>query len=146
MGSFRYGKIKKQSTKDYSVRYNQPKTQENLRGEVDGIPASDLEERAHKAIRGVVRVYSEPQVAIPGNIPGQDKQLDVLAYTVPPTPINIDGFIGHHTAEQRGEDSFRDWIINDFGMKQGWNFVQSWREYDLDTQDQADAKARRELG
>ncbi len=141
---FRYPTMRKTKF-DTLNRLPQVVEDEGLRGEVQGLPASDIEERTALAV-GKRKVGFRFQVNIPVDVPGQQKQLDILAFTIPPQPINVHGYIGHHTAEQNGIDKLRDGVIDQYGQKAGWQPIRTLRQADLDNQDLADDAIRRIIG
>lgn len=141
MPKFRYKQQKKQKFFTGGVDTSRP-DDEGLTGFVDNVPASEPEERAHRAVRRIVRVGTLVQVDIPGAIPGQEKQLDMLVLTIPPTPVNVNGEWVHQGSAKRGQDALRNAIIDAYGSKVGWNPVQDWSSDDLTSKEQAERKAR----
>lgn len=140
---YRYPKRRQQDlTRIHRLSPAQEK--EGLTGFVQGKEASDLEERAVKGIgKTGYGVYF--QLPIPVGIPGEAKELDILVPSYNPQPINIHGWIGHHTQEQNGKDELRDYIIDDYGMEFGWLPIITWRDENLSNQELADAIARKVL-
>ena len=94
-----------------------PSDDEMLMGYVQGMEASDLEERFARAIAkmpDLVLGYSFRKPMIAGkNLPGW-AELDFSVFT--PTgyqPIQVDGEYAHKSQQQKSEDTVKDALINE---------------------------------
>ena len=85
---------------------------EMLVGEIQGMRASDLEERFARALDKAGLEYEFRAPFIAGrNLPGEI-EVDFLVQDGAPQPIQIDGAFTHKSAEQREEDAVKDAILN----------------------------------
>ena len=111
---------------------------EELSGEVDGVPASDIEERFARALikAGLPFEFRKPVLA-PRNMPGS-YEIDFLVYKDGlEYPVQIDGEYAHKSAEQRAKDQLKDMVLNN--AKRGEFEPVTRVEYTkLDTQEVAD--------
>ena len=117
---------------------------EILGGVVQGLPASDLEERWAKALDKLgdaIQYYEFRVPEIAGrNMPGEI-EVDFLVHLPFLQPIQIDGGFSHKSAEQRAEDEYKDAVLNDHlrGMARP---VIRVKDFELQSQYGADQKAR----
>jgi len=117
---------------------------EVLSGTVQGLPASDLEERFAKALDRLgdaIQYYEFRVPYIEGrNMPGEI-EVDFVVHTPFILPIQVDGAYSHKNAEQKAKDEYNDAVLNDY--LQGVAMpVRRVKDYELQTQDDADATAR----
>jgi len=121
---------------------------EALTGWVNGMEASDIEERFARSLekmRQERRIenygFRVPYVAgrwMPGSI-----ELDYAVYTGGMVqPVQIDGTYAHKNGNQKAQDSIKDAILNDL-LKQVAFPVIRIPGYELETQEEADEQARR---
>jgi hypothetical protein len=99
---------------------------EGLTGQVQGIAASDIEERFARALSKDSRVTSylfrEPVISR-RNLPGQ-LEVDFVVLAGPLViPIQIDGEYAHKGAAKKQEDALKDAMVNDFYKQYGANLV-----------------------
>jgi hypothetical protein len=91
---------------------------EELTGIVQGMGASDIEERFAKALdraRDESRIegYGFREARLAGrNLPGE-VELDFAVYSGGLYPFQIDGGIAHKSAEQKEEDAVKDALLNE---------------------------------
>ena len=91
---------------------------EELTGIVQGMGASDIEERFAKALdraKGEARIdgYGFREARVAGrNLPGE-VELDFAVYAGELYPFQIDGGIAHKSAAQKEEDSVKDALLNE---------------------------------
>ena len=57
-------------------------------------------------------------------------------------PVEVDGYIGHHTAAQQGNDQVRESLLNAEFRKRGIRLLRRVRWWQVETQEMADATAR----
>ena len=92
---------------------SEPKPDEGLTGELQGLPASDTEERFARALDKQALGYEFRAAQIAGrNLPGE-VEVDFMVYdgaTI--QPVQIDGEFAHKSAEQKSEDAIKDVILD----------------------------------
>lgn len=120
-------------------RLKAPAAGETFSGEIQGLKASDLEERFARSWdkRGYGYDFRTANV-VGRNLPGEvelDFSVD-LKWAV--QPVQIDGLIGHKTAEQKAEADAKDAILNDELRGTGALPVIRIAEYQLVTQELSD--------
>ncbi len=110
-----------------------------LTGFVHGLPASDIEERFARALR-LRRKEFQFQIKFPTatSLPGEEKNVDFIVFDGMAFPVEIDGYIGHHTGEQLGKDDFREQQLNEVFSKQGYQLMKRVKWTKLETQQAAD--------
>lgn len=88
---------------------------ELLDKEVQGMPASDLEERFSNALEKNARVHNYefrvPYIA--GRSMLGEVELDFAVYAPLLYPVQIDGEVGHSSAEQVAHDALNDALLNE---------------------------------
>lgn len=119
---------------------------EPLKGEVQGLPATDIEERVARALYKLRLPFSF-QVSVPvmGSIPGRGKVIDFLLYTRVLQPLEVDGPRWHDTAGQKSEDALRQLLLNAEFRRYGWPPLGRLNWIYLQTQDDADRAVRQFL-
>lgn len=112
--------------------------EEPLTGVVQGLEASDIEERfarAHYQLKVDFRFQWYVHTAV--GIPGEDKQVDFLTdFSGTQIAFEIDGEIGHKTIEQQEYDDFRDALVNEQLARMGILPIVRVPWFDLETQEQ----------
>lgn len=116
---------------------------EGLTRFINGIKASDIEERFYRSMKkqGITNFEFRPVRIAGRNMPGSieiDFKIESggLVYI-----IQIDGSIGHKTAEQKGEDAVKDAILNNLFQGYALPVIRIPGE-ELDNQDDADRVVR----
>ena len=138
---YRYPKPKKSQRVRRTNRLTTPLAEEGLTGLVQGLNASADEERVARGlkIRGLKFTFQQ-KVKVPTQI--EAKNVDFLVMTLPrPTPLEVDGFIGHYTQSQQSKDKLRELIINQTNT--GWEQMKqiTWRH--THSQDSVNQELRR---
>ena len=142
---FRFGT--KASRKKDDVRKPEilGEAQEVLTGVVQGQPASDIEERTHRAL-DVRRLSHDFIVYVETlySLPFQKKQIDYMVYNgALVTPTEVDGYIGHYrTIGQQAEGWVRDLQINEALQPQGYQPIKHLPYWKLETQEKANQHIR----
>jgi len=88
---------------------------EQFTGEIQGMPASDIEERFARALakNGRVRGYQFRAAYVAGrNMPGE-VEVDFVVDTGAITPVFVDGEFAHKSGAQREEDRVKTAILDD---------------------------------
>ena len=100
---------------------------EGLTGQIQGYPASDIEERFARALDRDERVssYTFREAVIAGrNLPGQ-LEVDFMIQTgAIVKPVQVDGEFAHKGLSKKEEDAMKDELINKFLSKYGAARVQ----------------------
>lgn len=130
-------------------------SQEQFSGSVQGLKASDLEERFSHSWDKLSVGYDFRQRISPlmygtrqferkfTNLPGE-LEIDFLTYLEQVTPVLVDGEISHfYTPQQKLVDIEKTAAINDFGKSQGWAEAVRVPFVDIWTPEQSDATALR---
>ena len=114
-----------------------------LTGYVNGVKASDLEERFARALRSR-RITFEHQKLFntAATLPGQEKNVDFIVHSGLAYPVEIDGEIGHKTGEQLGEDQIRETLLNEVFAQQGYQPMQRIKWWQMETQVDTDLIVR----
>lgn len=119
-------------------------SEEVLSGTVQGMPASDLEERFAKALDNLgdaIQGYEFRAAYIQGrNMPGEI-EVDFTVYQPFPQPIQIDGQYSHHSAEQHAKDEYNDSVLNDHLRGVAMPVIRI-KDYELESQEDANQRAR----
>jgi hypothetical protein len=128
--------------------------QEVLTGRVQGMDASDLEERVARAMDRLeieyqfrVRVTSDALgdrrlTREFANVRGEI-EMDFLVSNGRVTPIMVDGQVSHFlTPAQAEEDQVKTNVVNEFGKRLGWREVVRIPFWKLVNQDMADRTVR----
>jgi hypothetical protein len=118
-----------------------------LTGFVNGMRASDLEERFARGLRGAgLRFRFQYLVSVVDSLPGKEKVVDFLVEKGFFYPIEIDGLIAHHTAAQKGKDLVREILLNDKFKQRGIYPIQRVKWWQLETQEMANRIVRELFG
>ena len=115
---------------------------ENLTGFVQGLPASDLEERlARSFYRFKIPFLFQVPIETSFSLPWQQKEVDFVVRGN--QPVEPDGQISHYMKKgQRADDMVRDLYLNDAFRKMGWYPIIHIKYTKLDTQDMTDRTVR----
>lgn len=111
-----------------------------LTGWVHGLKASDLEERFARGLKASELEFSF-QIRIPV-MTLQKKVVDFLVDKGTKWPVEIEGYIGHNTSAQQGQDALRESLLNPIFLKLGWMPLLRVKWHMLDNQDEADRVVR----
>jgi hypothetical protein len=114
-----------------------------LTGMVQGLPATDIEERTARALHKM-QVPFNFQVVVPvaGSLPGRGKVIDFLLHTRLYQPLEVDGPRWHTNAAQRGEDELRELLLNGVFRRRGWMALRRLSWLQLGSQAAADRSVR----
>jgi len=110
---------------------------------VQGMPASDLEERFSKALDkldGVTYEFRVPYLA--GRSMLGEVELDFAVYAPTLYPVQVDGEIGHSSSAQLASDKLKDALLDDHLRGTGAAPVVRVKWPDLQTQADADRLVR----
>lgn len=119
---------------------------DSLTGWVHGKEASDLEEYLSNALKLAGYKYSfRISVPVPGGYVSSDKEVDFLVDLGLQQPIEVDGYIGHHTAAQKGADILRENLLNAEFARIGWRPIKRVRQDQVSSQERANFWVRSEL-
>ena len=127
--------------------FNSVTDREPLTGWVNGLEASDIEERFARGLRNLQREFQfqvEFNLSVNDTIgadPRDFKRVDFLVSNYLEYPVEIYGEIGHDTAAEQGKDELREFALNDAFKGMGLRPLQVVWWWELDTQDMADRKA-----
>ena len=114
-----------------------------LTGFVNGVRASDLEERFARGLsRAGLHFKFQYPVIVVGCLPGVEKHVDFLVEKGYFYPIEIDGLIAHHTTAQKGKDLVREVLLNQEFIRRGIHTIQRVKWWQLETQEMADRIVR----
>jgi hypothetical protein len=143
---YKYSKYRMPRNQDKAIRSTAMKADgEVLTKQIDGAPASDLEERFHNALvrNPNVQGYEfQPSFISGRNMPGEIR-LDFLVWTGGMLqPVQIDGEFVHKTAEAKQDDISKDGILDDFLNGQGAFPVKRISGEFLQTQEEANAEVK----
>ncbi len=136
---------------EYGQTVNRVGDQEQLTGQINGMKASDLEERVYNSLNKL-EIPSEFRVRITSEFLGQQRlthkfdnirgetEIDFLCDHLGRTvPIFVDGQIGHFfTAYQADHDKQKVEVTDEFGKQQGWKEsirIPFWKLLDQDMTD-----------
>lgn len=115
-----------------------------LDGEVQGMPATDIEERVARTLYKLQVPFSfQTSIPVMGSLPGRGKVIDFLLYTQLPQPLEVDGPRWHTTDGQKSEDVLREILLNVQFRRHGWLPLIRLNWMHLDTQVDADRAVRR---
>lgn len=90
------------------------KADEEFVGEIQGLPASDLEERFARALHRANLQYAFRQVFGGSRNQSGTTELDFMVYVGPTQyPIQIDGEFAHASGEQKQEDLMKNAILDE---------------------------------
>lgn len=119
-----------------------------LTGFVNGLKASDLEERVARALRMLnVEFGFQVPFETSGSLPGQEKNVDFVVQAGGMfIPIAVDGKIGHNTSAQKGKDSVRETLLNEVFKRYGLRPLVRIKWDQVDTQALAVRTIRQLLG
>jgi len=129
---------------------NRPKADslvESFAGEIQGMPASDLEERWARSADKHKHGYEFRNVYLGARNQTDSVELDFLMYSNPaqPQPIQIDGEIGHDSEQERQKDRVKDSLLDNELRGQASPVIRvKWDR--LQTQDMADATYKEIIG
>jgi len=126
-------------------RLKQPPTDdEQLTGWVNGVKASDLEERFARALRNAKLDFSfQVEFSTAVSLVGEEKQVDFVVSNGLQFPVDINGSIGHTSSAQRAKDSVRETLLNEIFARRGMQPLQVVWWYDLEDQNEANAVVER---
>ncbi len=112
---------------------------ENLSGWVNGMEASDIEERFSKALRRIRKDFNfRVNFRTAVSVPGEDKEIDFLVDRGGQfQAVEVDGEIGHKTSSQQGKDQLREILLNEALERQNILPIMRVPWWQLDTQDKA---------
>jgi len=117
-----------------------------LTGWIHGKEASDLEERFYRGVKnaGVTDedIHYDIPVQVSSGMRMEEKKVDFMIDLGVMQPVEVDGYIGHHTAAQQGYDSVRETQLNALFLKWGWLPLERVKWWQLESQEQADVTAR----
>lgn len=121
---------------------------EQFTGQINGLKASDIEERFDRALRKNPNIinYEFRAATVAGrNLPGE-VEVDFMVDTgTLKQPVQIDGEFAHKTQQQKESDAMKDAILNDF--MQGYAFPVVRIPYlELSTQDAANRVVKELFG
>lgn len=138
---YRYPKPKKSKRVRRTNRLTLPNEDEGLTGFVQNLKASADEERVARGLkqRGLKFLF---QQKLKVGTQFEKKDIDFLVMTLPkPTPLEVDGMIGHYTQSQQNADRLREVIINQTNT--GWEKMKriTWRH--THNQESVNAELRR---
>jgi hypothetical protein len=133
--------------------------QEVLSGQINGMKASDLEERVYRSLTKL-EIPSEFRARVTSDALGQRRltsefanirgevEIDFLAERTGQTfPIFVDGEIGHFfTPYQAEQDKLKADIVNEFGSQFGWHEAIRIPFWKLIDQEMTDRTVRDLLG
>jgi len=118
------GSVRQPKPFQYKVRKNLPdpgkvdrvqpdKLQETFTGELQGMKASDIEERFARALNKRNIGYEFRVAYIAGrNLPGEVELDFAVSQGSQIFPVQIDGEFAHKSASQKSEDAMKDAILN----------------------------------
>lgn len=153
--TYRY-KITRFKPKEAEWTTSLPRTgeNENLVGEIQGLPASDLEERFARALdKAQVEYYFRQRISSPAigarkltrefaNLPNEI-EIDFLVVKGLVKPVFIDGQIAHFKAKWQADlDDEKTNQTNAFGRMYGWDEAVRIPYWKLENQDMTDAYVR----
>lgn len=141
--TFRFGDYEDSAKEDIRAeRVRQQPEDEGLTGAVQGLPASDLEERAHRAMnRYHISHVFQQEIPTAYALPTQERKVDFFAKYR--SALEVDGYIGHYyKISQKANDWVRDLFLNEALRNAGLPDVQHIPYWKLDNQDRADATIR----
>ena len=108
-----------------------------LTGWVNGLEASDLEERFARALRREKYEFRfKVLISTPFNLPGEKNEVDFIVDTID-QPVEIDGEIGHRTGAQKEKDKVRDVILNPVLNNMGLKNIERISWHNLEDQEEA---------
>lgn len=135
---------------DYGQTLNRVGEQEQLTGMIEGMKASDLEERSYRSI-SKLGISTQFRVRITSEALGQQRltksfanirgevEIDFLCEHGQTTPVFVDGQISHFmTPYQADVDKAKADLTNEFGRQYGWREavrVPFWKLIDQDMSD-----------
>ena len=111
-----------------------------LTGFVNGVQASDLEERLARGLRKSDREFSF-QISVPVEGSADEKLVDFIVRDGLIYPVEVYGYIGHHSSAQKGADEVREARLNETFMVMSMQPLQVAEYWELDSQELADRKA-----
>ena len=86
---------------------------ETFVGEINGLPASDLEERSARSIAKLGGSYEFRVPFVAGrNLPGEAELDFMVDYNGVYQPAQVDGGFSHKAAAQKAEDAVKDAVID----------------------------------
>ena len=117
-----------------------------LTGWVHGKEASDLEERFYRGVRNTgisdEDIHYDVPVRVTAGMRLEEKKVDFMIDLGVMQPVEVDGYIGHHTSAQQGYDQVRETLLNAEFRKRGIHPLKRVKWWQVETQEMADAAAR----
>jgi hypothetical protein len=117
-----------------------------LTGWIHGKEASDLEERFYRGVKSAGILDEDIHYNVPVRVTNgmrlEEKEVDFMIDLGVMQPVEVDGFIGHHTAAQEGYDQVREMLLNAEFRKRGICSLKRVKWWQVETQEMADATAR----
>ena len=140
---FRYGDYREAQQSDVRVARVRPLPEnENLTGMVNGLPASDLEERLARSFRRFKIPFAfQVPIYTAHSLPGEQRLLDFIVRR--DQPLEPDGYISHYRkAGQRADDLIRDLFLNEAFRYMGLKPIIHIKYTKLDSQEMTDRTVR----
>ena len=121
--TFKYKPARRAHLREPAWNQQRQAEREFLSGIVQGLAASDIEERFSRALDKDDRVigYTFREAVLAGrNLPGQ-LEVDFMIETAGGEiwPVQVDGEFAHKGASKRQEDALKDTMINDYYRRYG---------------------------
>lgn len=125
----------------------QPDDPNPLTGYVNGIKATNIEERFARALRQR-DLHFRFQVRFPTatSLPGHERIVDFVIYYGLRYPVEVDGEMSHSTSAQLGADAVREALLNEVFRWKGMPPLRRVKWWQLETQVMADAAVSRLFG
>lgn len=119
-----------------AIRFNES---ENLTGYINGMDASDIEERFARALdREQIKTYEFRVPMVAGRwMPGEVEVDFMVWHAGQYQPVQIDGMFAHKASSQRALDAAKDAILNQYLEGQALPVIRINGDL-LDNQDEAD--------
>ena len=118
---------------------------EKLTGKVNGLDATDIEERFARALASVgLKFRFQVRFWTANSAPWQEKEVDFVVLAAGMfQPVEVDGQIGHRTSAQLGRDAIREVLLNAIFRRLGYLPLVRVKWFELETQEMADEVVRR---
>jgi len=114
-----------------------------LTGYVNGVKATDIEERFARALRKHgLRYRFQVRFETVQSLPGRARVVDFVVYHGLRYPVEVDGEIAHSTGAQEAADRLREELLNEVFRWRCMPPLQRVKWWQLETQGQADAVVR----
>jgi hypothetical protein len=125
---------------------NNPTDPIPLTGWIHGEEASDLEERFYRGVKNAgiddEDIHYNVPVRVTSGMRQEEKRVDFMIDLGVMQPVEVDGYIGHHTSAQQGYDQVRETLLNAEFRKRGIHSLKRVKWWQVETQEMADVVAR----